>query len=217
MKLTGISVLRGEGGGLYKPKAFTKEVWQYVSVILLDRVKRYLTFNLIHVNSGYKSVCETAPKFLFWAPSCVPGFEYMPQLACWKSIGDLPITMKANSKCTSGNLLSPLVAQNKHIGSALQMLLTEDKLHRSATKATCYTACILTNYAPLIMPPGAVLHLFSGVLLRQVFSCCQWSLYQVSSSQEPAQRLFRLKLLAIHQEYLLYVSHFHYQFQLQEL
>ena len=58
MKLTGISVLRGEGGGLYKPKAFTKEVWQYVSVILLDRVKRYLTFNLIHVNSGYKSVCE---------------------------------------------------------------------------------------------------------------------------------------------------------------
>ena len=103
------------------------------------------------------------------------------------------------------------------IGSALQMLLTEVKLHRSATKATCYTACILTNYAPLIMPPGAVLHLFSGVLLRQVFSCCQWSLYQVSSSQEPAQRLFRLKLLAIHQEYLLYVSHFHYQFQLQEL
>ena len=64
MKLTRISVLRGEGGGLYKPKAFTKEVWQYVSVILLDRVKRYLTFNLIHVNSGYKSVCETAPKFL---------------------------------------------------------------------------------------------------------------------------------------------------------
>ena len=140
--------------------------------------------------------------------------------ATWRvenAISVLPITMKANSKCTSRNLLSPLVAQNKDIGSALQMLLTKVKLHRSATKATCYTACILTNYAPLIMPPGAVLHLFSGVLLRQVFSCCQWSLYQVSSSQEPAQRLFRLKLLAIHQEYLLYVSHFHYQFQLQEL
>ena len=57
MNLTGISVLRGERGGLYKPKAFTKEVWQYVSVIFLDRVKRYLTFNLIHVNSGYKRVC----------------------------------------------------------------------------------------------------------------------------------------------------------------
>ena len=72
--------------------------------------------------------------------------------------------MKGNSKCTSGNLLSPLVAQNKDIGSALQMLQTEVKLHRSATKAICYTACNLTNYTPLIMPPGAVLHLFSGVL-----------------------------------------------------
>ena len=37
MKLTGILVLRGER--VYKPKAFTKEVWQYVSVIFLDRVK----------------------------------------------------------------------------------------------------------------------------------------------------------------------------------
>ena len=33
--------------------------------------------------------------------------------------------MKGNSKPTSGNLLSPLVAQTKDIGSALQMLLTE--------------------------------------------------------------------------------------------
>ena len=41
------------------------------------------------------------------------------------AIGDLPITMKGNSKPTSGNLLSPLVAQTKDIGSALQMLLTE--------------------------------------------------------------------------------------------
>ena len=89
------------------------------------------------------------------------------------AIVDLPIKMEGNSKRTSGNLLSPLVAQNKDIGSSSQMLLTKVKLHQSATKATCYTACILTNYAPLIMPPGAVLHLFSGVLLRQVFSCCQ--------------------------------------------
>ena len=105
-----------------------------------------------------------------------PVYEDLSTCHNWRvqnAIGDLPITMKANSKCTSGNLLSPLVAQNKDIGSAWQMLLTEVKLHRSATKATCYTACILTNYAPLIMPPGAVLHLFSGVLLRQVFSCCQ--------------------------------------------
>ena len=27
-----------------------------------------------------KSVCETAPKFLFWARTCVPGFEYEPLL-----------------------------------------------------------------------------------------------------------------------------------------
>jgi len=76
MKLTGISVLRGEG--VYKPKAFTKEVWQYVSVIFLDRVKRYLTFNSIRLNSGYKSVCKTAPKSLFWALTFVPGFVYVP-------------------------------------------------------------------------------------------------------------------------------------------
>ena len=83
MKVTGISVLRGEsGGGVYKPKAFTEKVWQYVSVIFLHRVKRYLTFNLIRVNSGYKCVCEAVPKSFFWAPSRVLGFDYMPRLAC---------------------------------------------------------------------------------------------------------------------------------------
>ena len=25
-----------------------------------------------------KSVCKTAPKSLFWVPTCVPGFEYLP-------------------------------------------------------------------------------------------------------------------------------------------
>ena len=121
MKLTGISVLRGEGGGLYKPKAFTKEVWQYVSVILLDRVKRYLTFNLIHVNSGYKSVCKKCQNSCSGPP---PVYQDLSTCHNWRvenAIGDLPITMKANSKCTSGNLLSPMVAQNKDIGSALQM------------------------------------------------------------------------------------------------
>ena len=29
-----------------------------------------------------KSVCETAPKSLLWIPTCVPGFEYAPWLAC---------------------------------------------------------------------------------------------------------------------------------------
>ena len=28
-----------------------------------------------------KSVCVTAPKSFFWAPACVPGFQYMPRLA----------------------------------------------------------------------------------------------------------------------------------------
>ena len=42
-----------------------------------------------------------------------------------KALVDLPIRLKGNSKCISGNLLSPLVAQNKDIGAALQMLLTK--------------------------------------------------------------------------------------------
>ena len=29
-----------------------------------------------------KSFCETVPKSLFWVPTCVPGFEYEPWLAC---------------------------------------------------------------------------------------------------------------------------------------
>ena len=29
-----------------------------------------------------KSVCETAPKSLLWAHTCVPGFEYESRLAC---------------------------------------------------------------------------------------------------------------------------------------
>ena len=37
----------------------------------------------------------------------------------------LPIKMKGTSKRTSGNLLSPLGAQNKNTGAASQTLLTE--------------------------------------------------------------------------------------------
>ena len=29
----------------------------------------------------FKTVCETAPKSLFWVPTCVPGFEYASWLA----------------------------------------------------------------------------------------------------------------------------------------
>ena len=36
-----------------------------------------------------------------------------------KATVDLPIRMQGNLKCTSGNLLSPLGAQNKGFGAAL--------------------------------------------------------------------------------------------------
>ena len=39
-----------------------------------------------------------------------------------KSIVDLPIRMKGNTKYTSGNLVSMLVSQNKDIGTALQTI-----------------------------------------------------------------------------------------------
>ena len=52
------------------------------------------------------SVCETVPKSLFWVPTCVPGFEYEPWLACEKATADSPIRLTGNSKCNSGNSLS---------------------------------------------------------------------------------------------------------------
>ena len=52
----------------------------------------------------------------------MPGFEYMPCLACSKDILDLP--MKGNSKSTSGNSLSPSGVQKKDLGAALQTLLS---------------------------------------------------------------------------------------------
>ena len=42
------------------------------------------------------------------------------------TIVDLPIKTKENSKQTSGNFLSPLGAQNKNIGAALQTSLRVD-------------------------------------------------------------------------------------------
>ena len=40
-----------------------------------------------------------------------------------KATVDLQIRLKGNSKCTSGNSLSPLGAHNNNIGATLQMLL----------------------------------------------------------------------------------------------
>ena len=45
-----------------------------------------------------------------------------------KAIIDFPIKMKGNLKCTSGNSLSPLRAQNKDVGTVWQRLLTTVKL-----------------------------------------------------------------------------------------
>ena len=42
-----------------------------------------------------------------------------------KSIVDLPIRMKENTKHTSGNLVSLLVSQNKDIGTALQTITNQ--------------------------------------------------------------------------------------------
>ena len=44
------------------------------------------------------------------------------------AIVDLPIKVKGNSKRSSGNLLSPLGAQNKDMSATSQMLLTKVKL-----------------------------------------------------------------------------------------
>ena len=44
------------------------------------------------------------------------------------AIVELPIKMKENSKLSSSNSSSPLGAQNKDKGAALQMLLTQVKI-----------------------------------------------------------------------------------------
>ena len=49
-------------------------------------------------------VCETAPKSLVWAPTCVPKFEYAPWLACSKSHVWFSKQVARNSKRTSHNL-----------------------------------------------------------------------------------------------------------------
>ena len=52
-----------------------------------------------------------------------------------EAIVDLPIKIKGNSICTSGDPLSLLEAQNKDIGTASQTLLTKVKIITSATQS----------------------------------------------------------------------------------
>ena len=49
------------------------------------------------------------------------------------AIVDLSVKMEGNSKCISGNSLSPLWAQNKDTGAALKKVLTEVKLRLQRT------------------------------------------------------------------------------------
>ena len=70
-----------------------------------------------------KSVCETAPKSWFWAPTRV--FQDLSTCHDWpvnRAIINSLIRLKGNLKRISSNSLSPL-AQNKDMGAALQTLL----------------------------------------------------------------------------------------------
>ena len=73
------------------------------------------------------SICETATKSMFWIPTCVPGFEHVPWLACWKCHGQFANRDDKKFKTHFGNTLR---TQNKNIGAAYSMLiLTKVKLH----------------------------------------------------------------------------------------
>ena len=52
-----------------------------------------------------------------------------------KAIVDLPISLKGNSKRTSGNSLSQLGDENKDLGATSQTLLTEVKLRLRRAQA----------------------------------------------------------------------------------
>ena len=74
---------------VYRPKSNTKEVLQYVSVIFLARVKRYLAFDSICINYSNKSVCETMPL----SPSVYQDLNTCHYWHVKNTIVDLPITM----------------------------------------------------------------------------------------------------------------------------
>ena len=111
-------------------------LWVWHSCESLFRgITRLYTYSLIIISIActtdgtkllVKSICETVLKFLFWVPTCEPGFDY--DWPVKKPLSKANITVKRNSKCISSNLLSLLVAQNKDIGTVSQMLLTEVRL-----------------------------------------------------------------------------------------
>ena len=67
------------------------------------------------------------------------------------AIVNLPIRLKGNSEHISDNSLSPLRAQNKDIGAALQMLLTTFKLNLRR-RLPCLRLCFYTDDLPGALP-----------------------------------------------------------------
>ena len=68
-------------------------------------IRSLYELNLRHNYTLVKyKVCETAPKSLVWAPTCVPKFEYAPWLTCSKSHVWFSKQVARNSKRTSHNL-----------------------------------------------------------------------------------------------------------------
>ena len=78
-------------------------------------------------------VCETAPKSLVWAPTCVPKFEYAPWLACSKS-----------HVWFSKQVAESVGAQNKSIGAASQAL--------DLLKSCFRSVCLLVPISSLAFP-----------------------------------------------------------------
>ena len=69
-----------------------------------------------------KSVCEAAPIFLFWVPTCLSMDREWPVK---KAIVDIPkgIRLKGNLKHSSSNSLSSLGAQKRDLRATSQKLL----------------------------------------------------------------------------------------------
>ena len=53
-----------------------------ISIALATLMTTIVMTMIMRTKLLVKSVCETAPIFLFWAPSCGLVFEYAPSLAC---------------------------------------------------------------------------------------------------------------------------------------
>ena len=72
-----------------------------------------------------------------------------------KAMVNLPVRLKGNLKCISGNLLSPVRAQNKAFGAASQMLLSRVRLQYGCSvgkvfESKCSLKTLLYVWLPLL-------------------------------------------------------------------